>query len=58
MNILKIRTLGEFSLSMGDITIRERNARSNKVWALMAYLLQYRGTAFSSQRLRLLFQRE
>ena len=51
MNILKIRTLGEFSLSMGDITIRERNARSNKVWALMAYLLQYRGTAFSSQRL-------
>lgn len=55
MKILRIHTLGTFSVHAGEKTICDLHTRAKKVWNLLAYLIQYRGTSFSQQRLIALF---
>ena len=55
MEMLKVRTFGEFSLSLGNATLTYRGARSRKIWGLMAYLLCHRDRVISQQKLIGLF---
>lgn len=55
MNVIRIRTLGELSLTVDGKTICDLQTRSRKVWSILAYLIQYRDTSFSQQRLIELF---
>lgn len=41
-DVLKVRMLGEFSITLGDIRIDESANRSRKVWLLLAYLIYHR----------------
>ena len=38
-NRLKVRMLGEFSMSLGDVKAHDSVSRSRKVWILLAYLI-------------------
>lgn len=42
MTPLEIQMLGEFSLSSGSELISDRENRSHKIWALLAYLIYHR----------------
>ena len=55
MEMLKVRTFGEFSLSLGNATLTYRGARSRKIWGLMVYLLCHRDRVISQQKLIGLF---
>ena len=37
--VLKVRMMGEFSMSLGDIKVNDSASRSRKVWILLAYLI-------------------
>lgn len=37
--VLKVRMLGEFSISLGDVKVNDSASRSRKVWILLAYLI-------------------
>ncbi|NLB29247.1 MAG: hypothetical protein GX823_03340, partial [Clostridiales bacterium] len=39
---IKICTLGEFSLTVGRVTVSETINRSNRIWNLLAYMLMHR----------------
>jgi len=41
-DILTIRTLGKFSVSIGDKVISDNSSRSNKAWRMFKYLITYR----------------
>lgn len=51
MEPLYVQTLGSFSLRAGDVTISDSDNRTRKVWALLAYLLCYRGRVISQKKL-------
>ena len=55
MTTIQVQTLGQFSLTAGEVCIRDTDTRSKKIWSLLAYLIQFRGTPFSQQRLMELF---
>lgn len=48
---LKIRMLGEFSVSYGDKTVSDKDNRSKKVWALISYLICRRGRPATQREL-------
>lgn len=50
-NVLKVRMLGEFSISCGDIHVDESVTRSRKVWLLLAYLLHNRERVIPAEEL-------
>lgn len=51
MELIRVRTLGEFSLQSGNTTISDTDNRSRKVWGLLAYLLCHRGQIVSQKKL-------
>ena len=38
-DVLKVRMLGEFSMSLGNVKVDDNASRSRKVWILLAYLI-------------------
>lgn len=48
---IRIRMLGEFSLTAGDNTVSDTVGRSRKVWCLLACLVCNRGRFLPSQKL-------
>ena len=46
-----VRMLGEFSLSAGDVTVRDRDSRSYKLWTILAYLIYNKGRIVSQEEL-------
>lgn len=51
MEPIQVCMLGDFSLCMGDTTIRETDNRSRRVWGLLAFLICHRGQAVSQHKL-------
>lgn len=51
MELIHIRTFGEFSLQAGNAVISDTDNRSRKVWGLLAYLLCHRGQIISQKNL-------
>lgn len=51
MEIIRVRTFGEFMLQAGAQTLSDSSNRSKKVWSLLAYLICNRGRACSPQKL-------
>ncbi len=51
MEIITIRTFGEFSLEAGGVTISDTNTRAKKVWCLLAYLVCSRNRTVSQAKL-------
>lgn len=50
-NKIIIYTLGEFSISCGDVTITEKLRRSKKMWTLLKYLITFRGREVSQNEM-------
>ena len=48
---LRIRMLGEFSLSSGTQVMNDSDNRSKKVWLLLAYMIYYRSRPISQEEL-------
>lgn len=51
MELIQIRTFGEFSLRSSNAAISDSDNRSRKVWGLLAYLLCHRGQIISQKNL-------
>ena len=51
MEIIRVRTFGEFALQAGEQELSDGSNRSKKVWGLLAYLICNRGRACSPQKL-------
>ena len=49
--LLKIRMLGELTLTLDKHTISEDQNRTRKMWTLMAYLLYNRGRVVTQEEL-------
>ena len=49
--VVKIRMLGEFLLSWGDITVSARSSRSYKIWLFLAYLLYHHDRMLTREEL-------
>lgn len=49
--VIHVKTLGEFSLSMGDKRISGSRNRSKKMWSLLSYLIMNRGSDISVNEL-------
>jgi len=50
-NILKIKMLGEFSISYMDNTLNDSTSRLKKVWSLLEYLITFREKEISQNEL-------
>lgn len=51
MEPIRIRMLGEFSLTAGDAKISDNDNRTKKVWLVLAYLICHRGRVISQKKL-------
>ncbi len=49
--VLKIRMLGEFSISYKNKSVNDQNSRSKKLWTLLEYLITFRDKAVSQNEL-------
>ncbi len=50
-DVLKINTLGEFSLTYGKNTVNDQSSRSKKLWLLLEYLITFRDREISQNGL-------
>lgn len=50
-DVLKINTLGEFSLTYGENTVNDQSSRSKKLWLLLEYLITFRDREISQNGL-------
>ena len=50
-NNLKIKMLGEFSISYNDNTLNDSTSRFKKVWSLLEYLITFREKEISQNEL-------
>ena len=51
MQPISVQMLGDFSLTVGDVTISDSDNRARKNWLLLGYLIYHRGQQISQKKI-------